>query len=179
MLVLAASIASAALIEVTVLDTAGKPVPTAELRLADEGGDIHRVNPATGRWSDRHLYTPGGHSYPIEKGETYRMQVYAPGYAMQELEVDVESRTQPVQVELQPLHITDEALAEQMRAWDAAVREMLVDRAPESHEAVYQTRLAVVAESKAWIARTEVPEQRRAAFNLCRQAAYATIQCTD
>ncbi len=103
-------------ITVLVLNEAGEPVPTAVIRHPDEA-DRHRVNSVDGTWTESVLYMPDGTELKFEKGLLLRLEVSAPGYAIQTVEYQVKKRKNKVEVVLLPVPEDDEPIEEPMMSF--------------------------------------------------------------
>ncbi len=103
-------------ITVKVIDEAGEPVPTAVIRHPDEA-DRHRVNSVDGSWTESVLYMPDGTELKFEKGLLMSLEVSAPGYQIQIVEVEVKKRKNNVTVTLLPQPEDDEPIEEPMMSF--------------------------------------------------------------
>ena len=103
-------------ITVTVLDQAGDPVPTAVIRHPDEA-DRHRVNSVDGSWTESVLYMPDGTDLKFEKGLLMSLEVSAPGYQIQIVEVEVKKRKNNLTVTLLPQPEDEEPIEEPMMSF--------------------------------------------------------------
>jgi|GEM_PF-841641 len=98
-------------VRITVLDTAGSPIPTAVVRHPDEA-DRRRVNSVTGVWEDSILYLPDGSELRFVPGMTLTFEISAPGYITFVATYDVRKRNNKLEVVLQPMEIEEEEIEE-------------------------------------------------------------------
>lgn len=178
--------AHAGQLEIEVQHSSGEVASLAELRFADEGGDIHRVQASTGAWRGRSLFTPGGHELPLQRGETFEVEVYAPGYARQRHEITMSGRDVHVVFVLEPVSLTPsgdgpaEAAALAAVARWVALSEQRVGGGsdPESlhglNQEIREARWLATEHTAAWLEEDPGAELAR---ELCLTLAYDAIQC--
>jgi len=180
-----AGVAQAGVLDIEVLDTAGTPVPLAELRFTDEGDQIHRVHAQTGRWRASELYTPGGHPLELGRGAPYRVRIYAPGYDAQVLHIEMDARRKSQQVVLAVRTVADGASALELDAraaeesWISISEERLVAPSTHLHEASQRVRRDLTIAAAAWVRGAESEAERSRALSLCITAAVHPIQCAE
>ena len=104
-------------IQITVVDEAGAPVPTAVIRHPDEA-DRHRVNAANGRWTGTRLYLPDGSELVFTPGIAIKFEISAPGYMTQIVQYDVRKRKNNVDVQLPALMLEDDTIEEPLIQFD-------------------------------------------------------------
>lgn len=98
-------------IQVTVVDAAGKPIPTAVVRHPEEA-DRHRVNSLTGVWEAKVLYLPDGSELIFAPGTVLTLEVSAPNYMTQIIQYDVRKRRNRIEVTLPALEIDETGIEE-------------------------------------------------------------------
>jgi hypothetical protein len=103
-------------VTVTVMNSAGDPVPTAVIRHPDEA-DRHRVNSVDGSWTESVLYMPDGTELKFEKGLLLQLEISAPGYMMQTVEHEIKKRKNAVEITLLPQPEDDEPIEEPMMSF--------------------------------------------------------------
>jgi len=99
------------MVQVTVLDDDGKPIPTAVVR-NDQEQDRHRVNSMTGQWEADVLYLPDGSEMVFTPGMNITLEVSAPGYTTQIVQYDIRKRHNRIEVTLPKLAVEDNDVEE-------------------------------------------------------------------
>tara|TARA_B110000037_G_C16931816_1_gene428928 strand:+ start:18 stop:488 length:471 start_codon:yes stop_codon:yes gene_type:complete len=94
------------IVQVTVEDSEGDPVPTAVIRHPEEA-DRHRVNTVTGVWEEEVLYLPDGTELIFEPGLLLYLEISAPRYVSQTIQYEVKRRRNRVVVTLEALEIEE------------------------------------------------------------------------
>lgn len=159
---------------VEVVDARGEPVPTAVVRFWDEGITRHRVHPQTGLWAGTVLYTEGHHEIPLRRGMVVKVDVWAPGFGLERLDLEVGGPTQ--QVVLEPLPSTDDPLAAPTLAAVATWREHA--RAPRDPDGWFQEARALESDvfeaSRAWLA---ADSSSGIALQVCQMSATHPSAC--
>ena len=108
---LAAKAAAGVEVKVYVIDPEAKAVPTAVVREPREQ-DRHRVNAEDGSWKASSLYLPDGTEIQFTPGQDLQLEVSAPGYQTEVVTYTVRKRRNIVQVSLQPIEMSDDAMEE-------------------------------------------------------------------
>lgn len=98
-------------IQVTVVDSEGKPIPTAVVRHPEEA-DRHRVNSLTGVWEAKVLYLPDGSELVFTPGTVLTLEVSAPGFMTQIIQYDIRKRRNRIEVTLPTLEIDESGIEE-------------------------------------------------------------------
>jgi hypothetical protein len=94
------------IVQVTVEDSEGDPIPTAVIRHPEEA-DRHRVNTVTGVWEEEVLYLPDGTELIFEPGLLLYLEISAPRYVSQTIQYEVTRRRNRVIVTLEALEIEE------------------------------------------------------------------------
>ena len=94
------------IVQVTVLDGEGDPIPTAVIRHPEEA-DRHRVNTVTGVWEEEVLYLPDGTELIFEPGLLLYLEISAPRYVSQTIQYEVKRRRNRVIVTMEELEIEE------------------------------------------------------------------------
>jgi hypothetical protein len=97
------------IVQVTVEDSEGDPVPTAVIRHPEEA-DRHRVNTVTGVWEEEVLYLPDGTELIFEPGLLLYLEISAPRYVSQTIQYEVKRRRNRVVVTLETLEIEESVI---------------------------------------------------------------------
>jgi hypothetical protein len=93
-------------LKIVVLDTAGKPVSTAQVRNPQEA-DRHPVNAVDGATIIDAFYLPDGTEVKIVKGMTVTFEISAAGYVNQMVTYTVRKRKNVIQVNLAAMKLDD------------------------------------------------------------------------
>ncbi len=94
-------------VTVVVMQLDGTPIPTAVIRHPLEA-ERHRVNTATGEWTESVLYMQDGSEFIFEKGTELELEISAPGYVNQKIRYIVRKRKNRIPVILQAMEIEDD-----------------------------------------------------------------------
>jgi hypothetical protein len=94
------------IVQVTVQDAEGDPIPTAVIRHPEEA-DRHRVNTVTGVWEEEVLYLPDGTELIFEPGLLLYLEISAPRYVSQTIQYEVKTRRNRVVVTMEELEIEE------------------------------------------------------------------------
>ena len=94
-------------VTVIVMQPDGTPIPTAVVRHPSEA-ERHRVNTATGEWTESVLYMQDGSEFIFEKGLELELEISAPGYVNQKIRYIVRKRKNRIPVILQAMEMEDE-----------------------------------------------------------------------
>jgi len=94
------------IVQVTVRDAEGDPIPTAVIRHPEEA-DRHRVNTVTGVWEEEVLYLPDGTELIFEPGLLLYLEISAPRYVSQTIQYEVQRRRNRIVVTLEELEIEE------------------------------------------------------------------------
>ncbi len=95
-------------VTVKVIQADGTPIPTAVVRHPQEA-ERHRVNTATGEWTESVLYMQDGSEFIFQKGTTLELEVSAPGYVNQKIRYLIKKKKKNIiPVVLQPMEMEEE-----------------------------------------------------------------------
>jgi len=134
-------------------------VPHAMVRFPEEGED-HRVNTLAGTWTSTLLYLPDGTERFFDKGETFTMDVFAAGYALQQVTFVVPRRKKhQLTVRLDPVERTAPDGAptsahdaiEAHAAWLAAEEAYLAGPSAEREQASWVARRRTAGFARTWL----------------------------
>lgn len=143
----------------TVVDSAGEPIPGGNVRFADER-DLHRVNTITGRWSGSVRYLPDGGERAFQKGDQVDLEVFAAGYGYTRQRVTMQKRRKnALTVVLTPKTFeahegappTAEHAVEAWRRWVEADRAVRQETTSQTHEALYEARREASELAREWM----------------------------
>lgn len=93
-------------VKIIVLDSAGKPIPTAQVRNPQEA-DRHPVNAVDGATTISEFYLPDGTEVKIGKGQQVTFEISAAGYVNQMVTYTVRKRKNVIQVNLEQMKLED------------------------------------------------------------------------
>jgi hypothetical protein len=93
-------------LKIVVLDTANKPVGTAQVRNPQEA-DRHPVNAVDGATIIDAFYLPDGTEVKIQKGMVVTFEISAAGYVNQMVTYTVRKRKNVIQVNLEQMKLDD------------------------------------------------------------------------
>lgn len=94
-------------ITVHVLDLEGRAIPSAYVRHPEER-ELHRVNADNGTWKTDAFYFEGDQVAYVERGQTVRLEISAPGYRNAELTFLVRRKHNRVRVKLEPMTLRED-----------------------------------------------------------------------